>query len=80
MRNGEARRTGNKTECPLVGQVIHLVHHAIDVIRQVFPRRRHFRIVSGQAGCAAHHGTLAGDRQAPANQTIQQLTVKSRRW
>src|SRR3569832_1686341 len=75
VRERPARRARDVAQLTLLREVIDLVHHAVDVVRQIGAFEREVGVIGETAVDALHHGALGRHAQAPLLQLFQDGAV-----
>ncbi|MNT82732.1 hypothetical protein D3C72_2225010 [compost metagenome] len=78
MGNGPTRLTGAETQLALIGQVIDLEHHAVDLIRQGIALFADGAVISQTLLHALGQFQLGADRQAPALERLEDADMAVR--
>ncbi len=75
----EPRRARHETERLLIVELVDLVDHPVDRVRQLVPLLAHAPVKAEQPGQPSHRGAVRGHRQAVVRDPVQNLAVTLQR-
>ncbi len=77
VRDRPARRPRNESQLPLQIEIVDLVDHAVDLVRQLRAQRTHLTVVIQTAVGPFHDARLRADLESPMAQCLQYRAVMS---